>query len=113
MKRCLACLVLVLAAATVRGQNGIGSGIFSSADPFLQSVLAGAAGQPSSRQTEGEVLQLVNNHCFAGLQNPQPATQQVASQLAGKYTQTLQASSPRSAWTFSSVPWRDSTGVHV
>ena len=109
MKRCLAHLVLLLAAATVRGQNNIESSILSSADPFLQSVLAGAARQPSSLQTAGGVLQLVNAHCYAGLQDPQPATQQVASQLAGKYTQTLQVSIPPTSLHLQLGPLRKST----
>ena len=109
MKRCLVCLALLLAAASVRGQNGIESGILSSADPFLQSVLAGAARQPSSLQTAGEVLQLVITHCYAGLQNPQPATQQVASQLAGKYTQTLQVNIPPTCLDLQLRPWHDFT----
>ncbi len=102
----LALFVALTAAVGVQGDVNVTVHIPSTADPILQSVISGEALGRWGRLCPGRLVvlsyfgQFPLNTIIAGVQDVQPATQQVASSLLGKYQQTLQVSrSPSTSLT--------------
>ena len=100
MIRRLACFVLCIAVVGADQGISISSDILSAADPLLQSVIAGKASPAALLSLLvcdiPARLTIIFIH-YAGLDNSQPATQQVATQLAAKYQSTLQVCMPESS----------------
>ena len=106
MIKYLACFAVFVALVGADSGISISSDILSAADPVLHSVIAGMASceicfHRLVCELSAKLRYIFESH--AGLDNSQPATQQVATQLAAKYQSTLQVCKPKISLSLSSA----------